>query len=174
VIDQIWKRLQLAFSPGVLTRGGDDRVQARLLSDEVLDNVRHIEPYGLSYRPLPGAQPYVFFPAGDRSAGFAVVTGDRRYQMQIEGGEVAIHDNQGNYVHIKQSGDIEINAAAAVTLKSPVEVVIDAPLLRVTGDILDQSSSAGKTMAAMRQTYNTHTHPENDNGGPTNAPNEKM
>jgi phage baseplate assembly protein V len=135
VIDQVWRRLQLLFSPGVLTRDGNDRVQARLLSDEVLDNVRHVEPYGLSYRPLPGAQPYVFFPAGDRSTGFAIVTGDRRYQMRLEGGEVALHDHQGSYIHIKQTGEIEITATAAVTIKSPVEVVVDAPILRVTGQI---------------------------------------
>jgi phage baseplate assembly protein V len=175
MLDQVWKRLQLAFSPGALQLASHEKAQTRLLSDEVLDNIHRVEPYGLSYRPLAGAQCYVLFPAGDRSTGFAVVIGDNRYEMTLAEGEVALHDHKGNHVLIRpDTGEIVVTAEKRVVIAAGEEVIVDAPILRVTGDILDQSEGAGKTMDAMRQTYNTHTHHENDASGETETPTQTM
>ena len=44
----------------------------------------------------------------------------------------------------------------------------------MTGQIKDLSDSTGKTMSAMRSTYNGHTHHENDVHGETNNPTQQM
>lgn len=139
--DHVWRRLQLSIARGVLALLGADRVQARVLADEVLPNIDRVEPYGLSYRPHPGAQTYLLFPSGDRSHGIAIVIGDRQYNMDIAEGEVALHDDEGNYVHLQRGGKIEINAAEEITLKAP-RVIIDAPRTETTGAVVIAQSLA--------------------------------
>jgi phage baseplate assembly protein V len=174
MMNQAWRRLQLLFAHGVGLLVGQEKVQARVLSDEVLPNIDRVEPYGFSYRPRPGCQTYLLFPSGDRSYGVAIVIGDKQYNMRLQEGEVAIHDDEGNHVHLKRGGNIEVNAATTVTIKAGTKARVEAPILEVTGDILDRCDAEGRSMANMRAVYNTHTHPENDSGGPTSAPNQSM
>lgn len=126
MIDQVFSRLQLLFAKGKVLRVGADKVQVRVLDEETLSNIDRVEPYGFSYRPKPGCQGYLLFPDGDRSYGVAIVIGDKQYQMDLQGGEVAIHDDEGNYVHIKRGGVIEVKAAN--------KVVATTPLFETTGD----------------------------------------
>lgn len=143
MINQIWRRLQLLVAQGVGLRIGAAKVQARVLDDEVLDNIDRVEPYGLSYRPKPGAEVYLVFPAGDRSHGIALVIGDRRYQMDLAEGEVALHDDAGNYVHIQRGGVIECKAST--------KVIATTPLFETSGDakvggnllVMGRTTSAG-------------------------------
>lgn len=127
VLQQIWGRIQMLAAQGKVLGIGKGKVQVRVLDEEVLDNVRHAMPYGFSHRPT-GGEAYMMFPAGDRTHGIALVVGDKRYQMDLQGGEVAIHDADGNHVHLKAGGEIEIKAATLVR--------VDAPLLQATGDVL--------------------------------------
>nr|VFK18123.1 MAG: phage baseplate assembly protein V [Candidatus Kentron sp. LPFa] len=128
MMDQIWTRLQLLFASGVGKLVGHDRIQARVLRGEVLPNIDRIEPYGYSYRPKPGCQPYIVFPAGDRSYGVALVVGDKRYKMTLTEGEVALHDDGGNHVYLKRGGVIEAKASG--------RVIADTPLFEATGDAI--------------------------------------
>lgn len=125
MIDQIWGRLQLLFAQGKVTRVSSDKVQTRVLDEEVLD-VRRVTPYGFSHRP-PGGEAYVAFVAGDRAQGIALVVGDKRYTMDLAGGEVAIHDAEGNHVHIKAGGVIEVKAST--------RVIADCPDFEATGNV---------------------------------------
>ncbi len=104
MITQVWNRLQLLFAQGVGTLIGADKVQVRVLDGETLNNINRVEPYGFSYRPKPGCQSYLLFPAGDRSYGVAIVIGDRRYQLDLQEGEAALHDDQGQRVHLTRDG----------------------------------------------------------------------
>jgi phage gp45-like len=117
MIGQIWTRLQLLFAQGVGLMVSDDKVQVRVLSDEPLNNIKRVEPYGYSYRPKAGCQPYLLFPAGDRSYGVAIVIADRRFQLVLEEGEVALHDDQGQKVHLKRDG---------VVVSTPMKCRIEA------------------------------------------------
>ncbi len=104
MIAQVWRRVQLMIAQGVGTLIGRDRIQATVLSGETLNNLARVEPYGFSYLPLPGCQAYLAFPAGDRSFGLALVIGDRRYQVELSPGEVALHDDLGQVVHLHRAG----------------------------------------------------------------------
>jgi phage baseplate assembly protein V len=172
--NQLFSRLQLLFAHGVAKLVGAKQVQARVLDSEVLSNIDRVEPYGYSYRPHPGAQTYLLFPAGERSYGVAIVIGDKQYNMQLQEGEVAIHDDEGNHVHLRRGGNIEINANATVVIKAPTKVRMETARLEVTGDIVDRCDTQAQSMKTMREIYNSHVHPENDNGGPTSPPTNNM
>ena len=73
-----------------------------------------------------------------------------------------------------KTGSLSLEADV-MNLKAP-DSTVDTPTLKVTGDVLDKSSSGGKTMSGMRATFDSHTHNEVDleGGGVTSAPNQKM
>lgn len=127
MIAQIWRRLQLAFAVGKGVVIGKDKIQVTILDGETLNNIDRVELYGFSYRPKPGCRPYMSFPAGDRSHGFALIIGDKRYQMDLQEGEVALHDDEeGSHVLLKRGGIIEA--------KARTKVIADTPLFETTQD----------------------------------------
>jgi phage gp45-like len=103
MMGQIWRRLQLMIAQGVGRVIGADFIQVSVLDGETLE-VKRVEPYGVSYRPLPGCQAYLGFVSGDRALGIALVVADKRYQLDLAPGEVALHDDQGQKVHLTRTG----------------------------------------------------------------------
>jgi phage gp45-like len=129
VINQVWRRFQLLFAQGVGVMTSHRKVQVTILDsdDDIPPNIDRVEPYGFSYRPpRKGFQAYMAFPAGDRSYGMALIIGDRRYQMELAEGEVALHDDEGNYVHLQRGGTIKVKAST--------KVLADTPLFETTHD----------------------------------------
>lgn len=104
MINQVWRRLQLLFAQGVGVRIGRTKIQVEIFDDDVPPNVDRVEMYGYNHWPLEGCQPYMVFPSGDRSRGFALIVGDKRYQIALERGEVALADDLGQKVHLKRTG----------------------------------------------------------------------
>lgn len=170
---QIWHRVRLLVAQGVGTLIGADVVQATVLDGETLPKVRRVEPYGLSYRPKPGCEVYMVFPGGDRAHGIALVIGDRRYQMNLVEGEVALHDDEGNYVKLGRGG--------VATVKAATEVVVDAPLVRTAGDlqvagaltvaggmaVMGGAQISGALLHDGVSVGHGHTHTTTVNGSPT-------
>lgn len=155
-MQQIWNRLQLLFAHGVATWVGADRVQARVLDNEVLDNLNRIEPYGFSYRPKPGAQVYLAFPSGDRSYGVALVVGDKRYQMQLLEGEVAIHDDELNHsIKLGRDGIVIEGGGHDITVNNAPKVIVNSGTVQVNGgDVIADGIS-----------LKNHQHGNVQNGG---------
>lgn len=145
MITQVFSRLKLLFAKGKVLRVGADTVQVRVLDEETLSNIERVELYGYSYRPLPGCQGYLLFPEGDRSYGVAIVIGDKQYQMDLRPGEVAIHDDEGNYVHIQRGGVIEVKAST--------KVLADTPLFETTHDVLIGGSLVVRGQTTSDQGY---------------------
>jgi len=163
MINQIWNRLQLLSGSGALQLSKNGKLQVKGMDEEVLDNIDHVTPYGFSHAPRAGAKTHLNFPAGDRSYGVALVVGDSRYTMQLEGGEVAIHDDAGNYVKIKTGGVVETKAATKVIADTPLfECTHDCKIggkLEVVGETtLANVTSNGKNIS------NLHTHQNNGAG----------
>ena len=179
--------------------GAIHRAQLRLLADEIQDDVELMQHYGLASAPKPGAEAAVVFLGGNRDHGIIVATHDRRYRLSLEEGEVALHDDLGQFVHLKRTGisvssPTEIKATAPVvrviaaseiqyeapiiTLNAAEMVLVDAPFFACTGAIKDGVSVAGVggvSMGDMRDVYNAHHHNENNVlAGPTTTPDQVM
>lgn len=90
--------------------GSDDSsamrtLQVGMLAGEPKDGIEHFEPYGYTSRPIPGAEHLAGFLDGDRSNGFVLMVADRRYRIvNLAEGEVAVHDDLGQKVHLTRTG----------------------------------------------------------------------
>ncbi|MEW6612712.1 MAG: phage baseplate assembly protein V [Pseudomonadota bacterium] len=170
-----------AILAAISDAGAIQTAQAQLLADETHDDMERIQEYGFTSVPLPGAEGVAVFVGGNRDHGLIIATDDRRCRKKdLQGGEVALYTdegdcivlNRGRVVRIVAGAQVEVTAPV-VTLKAATKVRMETPLLEVTGDIKDKCDTTGKTMAGMRTTYNTHTHP-GDSGGTTGTPNQGM
>ena len=98
----------------------DDRhkwqeVRVRTEYGDDWSNVEVAHQYGFTSVAKPPAddktseasEVIIAFPDGTRSHPIVIVCGDRRYRLQgLQEGEVALHDDQGQKVHISRDGTI--------------------------------------------------------------------
>lgn len=169
--------------------------QVQGLAGEVLEDVERIQQYGFTSVPLKGAEGVAVFPGGERSFGLIIATDDRRYRVRsLRPGEVCLYTDEGDtikflrgkHIQVKSGGEVSVvapqveikattlNVSASTAVFEIPDVTFDSTTLKVTGDILDHSGDAGgKTMKQMRETYNSHTHPET-NAAQTQPPNQEM
>ncbi len=105
---------------------GGQRLQLELLADEVLEDIDRHQDYGFASHPLAGATAVTVALGGTRSRSMAIAVADRRYRMTLAAGEVAIHDDQGQKVHltrdgivIETTGTVAVTAGEAMTFTAP-------------------------------------------------------
>ncbi|PHM48113.1 baseplate assembly protein [Xenorhabdus hominickii] len=58
-----------------------------------------------------------------------------------------------------QGQPVTVNNASKVTVNAATEVWLNTPVLKVTGDVIDNCNANSTTMKQLRDTYNEHTHP---------------
>lgn len=146
-------------------------VQVETLSGEVIE-VPRIQDYGITSVPLPGAKGVVAAIGGKTNGYVCIKMDDKRYrQVSLKPGEVALYDNQGQLVHLKEGGLMDLVAITQITAKVPLFRIEGK--LDVTGDITDNVDTTGQSMAGMRSAFNGHNHP-GDSGGTTGTPNQEM
>lgn len=146
-LEKIWRRLQMALGVGRITTGNDSGLvqmhQVKLTGNDVRDNTARVVEYGFTSMPKPGCQALLIFVAGDRSNGVIVGTNDETARLKnLEPGEVAIYDDQGQTIWIKRGG-IEIDGAGkpilihntpTITMKADTSITLDTPLVHHTGN----------------------------------------
>lgn len=178
------RRLALMASRAVVTLINDGArmqgLQIRLLADETMDGVERFQNYGFTAHPHPGAEGIALSVGGHRSHAVVIAVDDRRYRLKaLAQGEVALYTDEGDTFILRRGRVIEantetfrINAAVKVEMNTPL--VETTGQIRAAGDITDQVESGGRSMSGMRTIYDIHVHPENDAGGPTDEPDQKM
>lgn len=142
--------------------------------------VEVLMPYGLSYSPPEGSLAVVFNILGQEENRAALATSPTSRFKNLAPGEVAV----GNYI---TRAKIYFREDGGVLLDVPNgEVTIDTSRVTMTGDldvdgditakgnIIDNSGTNTNNIGDLRTIYNSHTHDENDSGGPTEAPNQPM
>lgn len=174
MIRTLMRQLSRKVLRGIVTLSYDDtgiqRLQIKTLSGDVYELPR-VQQYGYTSNPHAGSEGIVLML--DDAHGVVVAVDDRRYRMKgLKNGEVALYDDTGNKVHLQRSGKIHVTA--------PTQITFDSPLAHFTGNltalgqITDLSASDGISMSQMRAKHNSHKHAENDNGGPTDPPDQEM
>lgn len=150
------------------------RVTGEGLADEELDDMELFQHFGFTSAPPKGTE-FVLLPLGGRtSASVAIATEHGAYRFILDAqGEMAVYNQWGDSVHLKQDRSIHVVAE--------LKVVMDTPLLQVNGEIkatgnitseLDVRDQGGlKSMRGMREVYNGHHH--NETGAVTQTPNEQ-
>lgn len=156
-------------------------MQGEGLAGEQIQGNELFQHFGFTSRPPAGYQ-FVALPVGGQTAHAIIIAtehGDYRLKT-LQPGEVALYDAFGTSVILKQGRVAEVNCARLV-VNADTEVQFNTPLIKASGalvvdqDIADRAAHADAgTMRGMRAVYDGHTHPENDNGGPTGTPNQPM
>lgn len=124
-------------------KGKLQQLQIRMLAGEVKDAVEHLEPYGFTSCPLPGAEGVAVFPGGDRSHGVVVVIADRRFRLQgLKAGEVALFTDEGDKIHFERGRKITAETAT-FTINASEAVAINSPSLTHNGKNIGDSHTHG-------------------------------
>lgn len=85
------------------------RLQARLLGDEVGDSLEYFEHYGFTSNPHPGLEAAVLFMGGSRDHGIIVGVADRTFRIKgLKSGEVAIYTDEGDSIVLKRERNMEV------------------------------------------------------------------
>lgn len=133
--------------------GPVQRLQGEVLSGELLDRAERMTDYGLSSHPHPGAEGVLIAVAGSRSQAVILAVGDRRYRLQLEPGEVALHDDLGQIVHLTRDG-IRMTSPTRVEIEAPeinlsagTEMKLTAPKMVLTSDDLHLGAEGGLPVA---------------------------
>lgn len=84
------------------------------------DEFDHWQSYGFQSRPLAGADAVVVSMGSHADQRVALLVGDRRYTIALDGGEVAVADDLGQKVHLTRTGivveapSIKLGASASL------------------------------------------------------------
>lgn len=104
-------------------------VQVQILSDQVRDNAEHFQHYGFTSVPHPGAEGLALAVGGSSGHTVVINIDDRRYRLKaLADGEVALYDDQGQYVKLGRNGQVRAKATTKLTLEAPAVEIISASL----------------------------------------------
>ncbi|WLS77205.1 phage baseplate assembly protein V [Erwinia pyri] len=167
--------LARAVVRGLNTATKCQMLQIEMAGGEGKSDIEHMEPYGFTAAPIPGAEAVAAYFDGDRSHGVVMVVSDRRYRIKgLVSGEVALYDDLGQSVTLTRAGIVVNGAGNPITFTNAPKARFEMDI-ESTGEIKDKCDSSGQTMSGMRVSYNGHTHKENgDGGGTTDVPAQKM
>jgi len=126
------RRIRLTVSRGIVRLVSDalklQEVQIALLADETRDGVERFQNYGLTSVPLSGAEGVFLSVGGSRDHGIVIAIDDRRYRLKdLQAGEVALYDDQGQVIKLKRGKAIEITGCDTLTATCAVSATITAP-----------------------------------------------
>lgn len=128
------RRMRLMVSRAVVRLVNDttktQALQVEILKGELYDRIERLQNYGITSVPLPGAEAIVLAAGGDRAHGVVVVVGDKRYRLTgLEPGEVAIHDDQGQKVHLTREGIVvDGGGVGPITFTNAEKAVFEMPV----------------------------------------------
>ncbi|MFZ6690223.1 phage baseplate assembly protein V [Undibacterium sp. SXout20W] len=183
-IERIYRRIMLMVGRGRIKIGTDDqsvqKQQVKMGQFETFDDIPRLSEYGFNSMPPAESDAVLVFVGGNRLDGVIIATGNQTFRMRsLKPGEVSISDNLGQSVYLSQTGIVVNGAGLPMMLTNTPEVTLDTPLVHMTGDANvdgnltvggnanvtgnvvakgDVSDHSNKSMAGMRQVFNSHTH----------------
>lgn len=129
-IGRVAGRVRLAIARAVVNLVNDatkmQTVQVQLGADQVRDRVEHFQHYGFTSVPLPGAEGIGLAVGGSTDHLVVINVDDRRYRITLQVGEVALYDDQGQFVKLARDGVVHAKAVTLLKLEAPsVQIVSD-------------------------------------------------
>jgi phage baseplate assembly protein V len=177
LLERLTRRLRLAISLAFVQRVDDSHglqgLQISLLPGEIKNGVPRVQEYGFTSVPEAGAEAIVLALGGDRANLVAIAVDDRRYRPTgLAAGETVLYSKFGQRVWLKADGSIELTPAAGQPVKVNGDLTASGAI-NAGGNVIaggDVQDSAG-TIAAARQVFDAHVHPEQGvAGNPTTLP----
>lgn len=123
--------------------------------------------FGFSSGLPAGTDVVLAFLGGDRSSPVVIATNHQNFRHAgLQPGESVVYNQWGLNIHLTENGifidakgkNVEVNNAATVTINASESIMANTPLLKCTGDIVDNCESNSKTLKQLRDAYNDHDH----------------
>lgn len=168
---QLLRRVQMALSIGRVTATRDNgqiqklQVQTPL---EVRGDTPRMSDFGFSSGLPVGSDVVVAFLGGDRSSGVIIASNHQSYrQSGLDPGETIIYSQWGQFVKLTEKGvevvangqEVTITQATKVTIEASEEIFANTPILKASGDVIDNAGSNSTTLKQLRDAFNLHGHP---------------
>ena len=151
---------------GIITNmieGVIKRFSASGRTGETISNREYMQHYGLTSRPLPGAEGIII---KNGNHYIMVASDDRRCRLAVENGEVALYTDEGDKVHLKRGKVIEIVAGEQLIITTKAAGITAATSATVTSPEInlggDRAALHALVDARILALLNAHTH----GGGP--------
>lgn len=123
--------------------------------------------FGFSSGLPVGTDVVLAFLGGDRSNPVVIATNHQGYRYSdLSPGETVMYNQWGMNVLLTENGvfidakgkNVEINNATTITINATESILANTPILKCTGDIVDNCESNSKTLKQLRDAYNLHDH----------------
>lgn len=123
--------------------------------------------FGFSSGLPVGTDVVIAFIGGDRSSPVIIASNHQGYRRTgLNEGETAIYNKWAMEVLLTENGvfidakgkDVEVNNATNVTINASEGILANTPVLKCTGDIIDNCESNTRTLKELRDAHNDHDH----------------
>lgn len=123
--------------------------------------------FGFSSGLPVGTDVVIAFIGGDRSSPVIIASNHQGYRRTgLNEGETAIYNKWAMEVLLTEKGvfidakgkDVEVNNATNVTINASEGILANTPVLKCTGDIIDNCESNPRTLKELRDAHNDHDH----------------
>ncbi|EKR9382758.1 TPA: phage baseplate assembly protein [Klebsiella pneumoniae] len=130
-------------------------------------SAHRLAEFGFSSGLPAGTDVVLAFLGGDRSSPVVIATNHQGFRhADLQSGETVVYNQWGLNIHLTESGifidakgkNVEVINAATVTINASESIMANTPLLKCTGDIVDNCESNSKTLKQLRDAYNDHDH----------------
>ncbi|EAB9908258.1 phage baseplate assembly protein V [Salmonella enterica subsp. enterica] len=170
LLRQLMRRVTMLAGTGKVTAindgGSVQKIQYRAPT-EVRGDTPRLAEFGFSSGLPAGSDVVMLFPGGDRSNAVIIASGHQstRYR-NLSPGEVVVYDQWGHHIRLTESGieveaaggDVTVNNASTIEAAASEYVKLNTPLLKTTGDIVDNCDTNNTTLKQLREAYNRHDH----------------
>ncbi len=168
--DELARKVRNLITRGVVKRvsyeGKIRRMQATLRKDFPVDDIEHLEPYGFTSHPLPGAEVVVASLGGNRGRTYILMTNDRRHKLVIAEGEAAMFTHNGDQVHLKADGTIVAKASEKIIFDTPEVEVLQKLTVNGEATFGAKATFNAQVLANGKRIDESHRH-LGDSGGTT-------
>lgn len=130
--------------------GTTQRVQVEGLADETLQELELVQHFGFTANPPAGADAVILPLGGKSSHGVIIATEHGSYRIKgLAGGEVAVYDQSGSSITLKQGRLIKIDCDK-LEIAAPGGVKIDAPDVQCSKQLTAQGQINGNGGMAVQ------------------------
>ena len=166
------------------------RVQVQGLADETLQEIEQLQQFGFTSHAPNGTDVIVIPLGGDTSHGIVIASEHGSFRLKsLQSGEVAVYDQSGSSIVLKQGKLIEIDCDT-LHIKAQSQVKIDSPLVETSqvltaqgqingnGGLAIAGGSGAMVSGSLKTTGDVvaggislqgHTHTEQGDGAPTSV-----
>lgn len=134
---------------------------------EVRGGTPRLMEFGFSSSLPQGSDVLVAYLAGDRSSAVVIASGHKGSRhANLQSGETVIYNQWGQFIKLTEGGieieannqNVTVNNATKVIINASDSVEMNTPVLKVSGDIIDNAGTNTKTLKDLRDAYNGHHH----------------